>query len=216
MAAMQAIRKFRLRELKSQTLPPLQPVASPKAPKSKAPQASAQKSTSPLPAGAALQNPFIPTFNPVSGRWAPPKYSLRQQAVLIKKARQSNVLGLLPPGPKLTAAQIAAATPALTATPIEKTIKSPIQAWSVPVEWQGEVKERTVPGADIGNRLYAGRKRMFKGHKWERVAEGRANRRKMLMRDMAKRITRFKQYYKKRRPSPLKPPRTAKSPKLPF
>jgi len=87
--------------------------------------------------------------------------------------------------------------------------------WSRPVEWVGEVKERKVPGAEIGNRLYAGKKRMFKGHKWERVAAKRAMRRRILMRDMPKRIERFKRHYKRRRPSPLKPAKGLGG-KLPF
>ncbi|KAH7913290.1 hypothetical protein BJ138DRAFT_1171378 [Hygrophoropsis aurantiaca] len=152
-------------------------------------------------APVTLMNPFVPRLSPLTGRWSPPKLSLRRQAVLVKKARQLNVLELLPPGPKLSAVEIAAA------------VHNPTKR---PIVWHGKVKERSVPGADIGNRLYAGKKRMFKGHKWERVAEERAKRRNMLMRDMSKRIMRFKQFHKKRRPSPLKPPRTAKSPKLPF
>ena len=64
--------------------------------------------------------------------------------------------------------------------------------WTRPVEWIGTVRERNVAGADIGNRLYAGKKRMFKGHKWERTRERRVGRTKMLLRDMDKRIQRFK------------------------
>ncbi len=64
--------------------------------------------------------------------------------------------------------------------------------WARPVEWVGTVRERNVAGADVGNRLYAGKKRMFKGHKWERVRERRVGRTKMLLGDMDKRIQRFK------------------------
>jgi hypothetical protein len=60
------------------------------------------------------------------------------------------------------------------------------------VEWVGTVRERNVEGADVGNRLYAGKKRMFKGHKWERERERRVARTKMLLRDMDKRVQRFK------------------------
>ncbi len=69
--------------------------------------------------------------------------------------------------------------------------------WTGPVEWVGTVRERNVAGADVGNRLYAGKKRMFKGHKWERVRERRVARTNMLLRDMDKRIQRFKgvRYY---------------------
>jgi Mitochondrial ribosomal protein mL59 len=61
------------------------------------------------------------------------------------------------------------------------------------VEWIGTVRERRVAGADIGARLYAGKKRMFKGHKWERERERRELRTKILLRDMDKRVQRFKQ-----------------------
>jgi hypothetical protein len=64
--------------------------------------------------------------------------------------------------------------------------------WTMPVEWTGTVRERNVAGADVGNRLYAGKKRMFKGHKWERTRERRVGRTKMLLRDMDERIQRFK------------------------
>ena len=64
--------------------------------------------------------------------------------------------------------------------------------WTIPVEWTGTVRERNVAGADVGNRLYAGKKRMFKGHKWERTRERRVGRTEMLLRDMDKRIQRFK------------------------
>ena len=66
------------------------------------------------------------------------------------------------------------------------------EQWPQLIEWVGEVKERKVPGAEISNWLYAGKKRMFKGHKWERVAEKKALKRRMLMRDMAKCIQHYK------------------------
>jgi large subunit ribosomal protein L25 len=60
------------------------------------------------------------------------------------------------------------------------------------VEWTGIVPARDVPGADIGVGLYAGKKRMFKGHKWERMRERRVVRTNILLRDMDKRVQRFK------------------------
>jgi large subunit ribosomal protein L25 len=66
-------------------------------------------------------------------------------------------------------------------------------AWQRQVEWVGTVRERKVAGADVGNRLYAGKKRMFKGHKWERVRKRRVARTRVLLRDMDKRVQRFKQ-----------------------
>lgn len=65
-------------------------------------------------------------------------------------------------------------------------------AWMRSVEWVGTLRERNVAGADVGNRLYAGKKRMFKGHKWERVRERRVARTKVMLRDMDQRVQRFK------------------------
>jgi large subunit ribosomal protein L25 len=178
---------------------------------------SASSSRNKVPV-ASIENPFIPKLNPKTGRWAPPKYSLRRQALLVKKARESGTLALLPPGPKISGVEIAAASrqaivPGPSASEKSQNAAAP---WTCPVEWIGEVKEKKVLGAEVGNRLYAGKKRMFKGHKWQRIAEKRERRRALLMRSMPKRVREFKQYYKRRRPHPLKPPRTAKNAKLPF
>jgi len=80
------------------------------------------------------------------------------------------------------------------------------------------VRERSVAGADVGNRLYAGKKRMFKGHKWERTRERRVGRTEMLLRDMDKRIQRFKGYRAKGKPLPLARRNNVlkKTQKLPF
>ena len=112
--------------------------------------------------------------------------------------------------------------------------QEPESVWKLPVTWCGKVAERKIPGAELGTRLYAGKKRMFKGHLWERQRAKRMRRHSILMRDMAARVARYKdvrflslssppsflqsplQYYKKRRPNPLKPPRYSKPPKLPF
>ncbi|KAF8496513.1 hypothetical protein F5888DRAFT_1704552 [Russula emetica] len=221
--------------------------------------------------GTLTLNPFVPHKNPESGRWAPPKYSLRRQAVLIKHARASGTLHLLPPGPKMSSnssAQLLAATTTssssllgkghvvvveeeenaeavvvrsglvslrrgeevqvqereqqqqrlrpgqegeaavekmekvgeaqaqgevLALAPEQKNSLNAQADWTIPVEWIGKVRERNVAGADVGNRLYAGKKRMFKGHKWERTRERRVGRTNMLLRDMDKRIQRFKE-----------------------
>ncbi|KAF9225994.1 hypothetical protein BS17DRAFT_801257 [Gyrodon lividus] len=231
--ANRAIKRFRIRELTSYPPPPpaLKPTPSLTGgafdfskfefshPTPAAPTTPTTLSKSNLPKRA---NPFIATLNPKTGRWAPPKYSLRQQAELVKKARATGMLSLLPHAPKTSAPQLAAIALA-EARPMSKKpntqtgteSKALEKWWSRPVEWVGEVKERKVPGADIGNRLYAGKKRMFKGHKWERVAEKRAMRRKILMRDMEKRIERFKQHHKRRRQNPLKPAKGLGG-KLPF
>ncbi|KIK43596.1 hypothetical protein CY34DRAFT_803686 [Suillus luteus UH-Slu-Lm8-n1] len=212
MSALQAIKRFRIRELGVTALPSSAFVKP--APKSKL-NPSSSRNKVPV---ASIENPFIPKLNPKTGRWAPPKYSLRRQALLVKKARESGTLALLPPGPKISVIEIAAASrqgivPRLSASEKSQNVAAP---WTRPVEWTGEVKEKKVLGAEVGNRLYAGKKRMFKGHKWQRIAEKREKRRALLMRSMPKRVREFKQYYKRRRPNPLKPPRTAKNAKLPF
>lgn len=63
---------------------------------------------------------------------------------------------------------------------------------TVGVEWVGKFKDRAVPGATVGLRLYSGKKRMFKGHKWQRQLEARKNKIKARVRDMPKRIQQFK------------------------
>lgn len=212
--ATKAIKHFRLREFARAPPPP--PVLKPTSTLSTSSPFDFAKFNFSQPTGVAPEsstknlpkraNPFIPTKNPQTGRWAPPKYSLRQQADLIKKARASGTLALLPPAPKTSAAHVAAisfakAQPASKKPQVQAGPETQIETdangsegrWSRPIEWVGEVKERKVPGVEIGNRLYAGKKRMFKGHKWERVAEKRALKRKMLMRDMSKRIQRYKQ-----------------------
>ncbi|KAF8893172.1 hypothetical protein CPB84DRAFT_1783348 [Gymnopilus junonius] len=84
------------------------------------------------------------------------------------------------------------------------------------VVWAGEIKPKKVAGVEAGTRLYSGKKRMFKGHLWERKRARRVRRHTILMRDMSARVERYKSYYKKRRPNPLKPSRYTKPPKLPF
>ncbi|PPQ78619.1 hypothetical protein CVT25_010583 [Psilocybe cyanescens] len=89
-------------------------------------------------------------------------------------------------------------------------------AWKEPIFWAGAFKEKKVPGSELGTRLYTGKRRMFKGHLWERQQARRARRHSILMRDMPARLERYKSYYKKRRPNPLKPSRYTKPPKLPY
>ena len=208
--SLRAVKRFRLREL----FPPpnaILPTAT-VAPKLSERLAPEQK----LSRSGAVPNPFLPHRNPQSGRWAPPKYSLRRQADLIKHARASGTLHLLPPGPKMSPAQqqqLAVATASTASHPAADRASEEVKvsgltnrqparnssrddddvAWTGPVEWVGNLRERSVAGADVGNRLYAGKKRMFKGHKWERTRERRVTRTKILLRDMDKRVERFKQ-----------------------
>lgn len=195
-----------------------------------------------------LQNPFLPFFNPATKRWAPPLYSRRRQAELIKAAKASNTLHLLPSGPKLgpnaleryqktktaqaEASSSNSAGPSLLETAVSTHAATGLT--DVRVRWMGEIKEKAVPGADVGARLYAGKKRMFKGHKWERELKKRKAKVGVRLRDMPKRIERFKsvslernfqwiptdelrllQHYRRRRPSPLLPSARRKE-TLPF
>ena len=152
-----------------------------------------------------LPNPFLPHKNPLTGRWAPPKYSLRQQADLVKSAKASNLMYLLPFGPK---------SPIIS--PNAKLVST--EWWQTDVVWkdskppvkvEGEKKDSSLEEARVRKaiprikvkrmegltalKLYAGRKRMFKGHKWERVQTQRKKRTQILMRDMNKRIARYKE-----------------------
>jgi len=179
-----------------------------------------------------LPNPFLPHKNLATGRWAPAKYSLRRQADLIKCAKSLNLLHLLPISPKYGLKE---RDLILKASNVEKVIES--EWWQHKVDWQGKLKDekdlvkdqgqnvikKRVPSMTLKQmdglgaiKLYAGRKRMFKGHKWERNKADRDKKTRMLMRDMKERITRYKEWYHRRRPNPLKPPRVAKAPKLPF
>ena len=76
----------------------------------------------------------------------------------------------------------------------QKGAKPTVPAWKRPVKWVGEApQKKATPGAELGIRLYAGRKRMFKGHLWERKREGIIRKRSILMRDMAARVRRYKE-----------------------
>lgn len=81
---------------------------------------------------------------------------------------------------------------ASTSAPAAAEATEQAKWWTAAIEWDGEFKEKEVKGADVRNRLYAGKKRMFKGHKWERTADKRTWKRDMLMKHMSKRIARFK------------------------
>ncbi|KAH9833246.1 uncharacterized protein C8Q71DRAFT_774766 [Rhodofomes roseus] len=192
MAALQAIKQFRLKELATALTAAPEATTRPKVP-----------------------NPFLPRKNPESGRWAPPKYSLRRQAELVKLARASNTLHLLPPGLKLGVQQLATAASTQSAT---GTSASPSEeVWAQDVEWEGELKKKkAVPGAEIGSKLYAGRRRMFKGHKWERTREAREEERRKAMEHMSKRIVGFKASYRRKIPNPASIPQATSYTKLPF
>ncbi|KII87884.1 hypothetical protein PLICRDRAFT_176644 [Plicaturopsis crispa FD-325 SS-3] len=163
-----------------------------------------------------VYNPFLPFKNPKTGNWRPPQLSLRRQAELVKIARCVGKVHLLPPGPKLAPSELAQARQEATPTGTKRKAKQGVlkgTGWDRDLLWVGEVEER-VKGVNSG--VYSGNRRMFKGHKWERVSRKREAHTDILMRDMQKRINRFKSIYRKRRPSPLKPALSSKSQKLPF
>ncbi|CAK7895722.1 54S ribosomal protein L25, mitochondrial [[Candida] anglica] len=64
------------------------------------PRPFAQYASKPSETTSADVNPFLPTKNPVSGRWSGPKYSLRRSADLYKLARKFGIEELLPPIPQ--------------------------------------------------------------------------------------------------------------------
>ena len=101
---------------------------------------------------------------------------------------------LLPPGLKKNTfesrLQRVAATAAATAKPHTTVITQ--DDLTIPVEWVGKVPEKVAVGTELGIRLYAGKKRMFKGHLWERLKAKRVRRRSILMRDMAARVKNYK------------------------
>ena len=188
MSALKAIKKFRTRELLGlvnhlKIFGPL-----PESPIS----ATTSKTTVQLP------NPFLPKLNPKSGKWHKPNYSLRRQAELVKKAHASGSMHLLPPGLKKAAFETRLQRVAVAATATAKTTPPPRpptsqdENWDAPVEWVGKVPEKVAVGAELGIRLYAGKKRMFKGHLWERLKAKRIRRRSILMRDMATRVKNYK------------------------
>ncbi|KAG8966973.1 54S ribosomal protein L25, mitochondrial [Tulasnella sp. 419] len=129
-------------------------------------------------------NPFLPTLNTATGRWVPPRYSLRRQAQLVRSAKDSGTLSLLPSGPKnpnITVHRYKVHEKADTSSPIIKLLLNPKLSSppinstgsslnqlgealrnKYPVQWTGEPKIQESYG------LYGKRKAMFKGHKWEK------------------------------------------------
>jgi large subunit ribosomal protein L25 len=151
-----------------------------------------------------LPNPFIPRKSTKSPSWRSPVYSLRRQADLVKKAKAAGLLHLLPPGPKnplpridatkaVEDARDAAKSKALKALKTQlKNGEEDKSVWMDPVAWEGKVRVRKAPGADLGITLYAGKKRMFKGHKWERVRAVKLRKRRLLLKSMERRIYNYK------------------------
>lgn len=153
---------------------------------------------------AVLPNPFIPRKTLTSKKWKPPVYSLRQQVELVKKAKAAGLLHLLPPGPKnpIPATDVKEAIKGIQETPNSmslETLKHQLKdnkkdksLWMNPVAWEGRISTRKVRGRELGITLYAGKKRMFKGHKWERARRLKMKKRQMVLKSMERRIHNFK------------------------
>ena len=195
-AALQVIKKFRVQEFKDLQkhiirFGPFPPRKSGNVP-----------STAPR-----LPNPFVPWKHPKTDTWFESKYSLRRQAELVKKAKAAGLLHLLPPGPKNTIptsypeAPVSSSSQVEESTSLEQSSSPTVQdspssalqeLWAMRVVWEGSPEYKAVPGAALGTRLYAGKKRMFKGHKWERVKPRREAHKQMLLRDMNRRVRNYK------------------------
>jgi len=85
----------------------------------------------------------------------------------------------------------------------------------VKVEWDRRPAAKTIPGAEKGTRLYAARRKMFKGSRSERSRNQREWRTWVLLHDMRKRIRRYRTHYAHKARNPLKPTRKMAK-KLPF
>lgn len=153
---------------------------------------------------AVLPNPFIPRKTLTSKKWKPPVYSLRQQVELVKKAKAAGLLHLLPPGPKnpIPSTDVKEAIKGIQETPNSMSLgalkhqlkdnKKDKSLWMNPVAWEGRISTRKVRGRELGITLYAGKKRMFKGHKWERARRLKMKKRQMVLKSMERRIHNFK------------------------
>ncbi|KAH7104334.1 hypothetical protein BKA62DRAFT_694329 [Auriculariales sp. MPI-PUGE-AT-0066] len=201
------VKRFRVRELKR----PAALTALAATPSS----STSRAKTFPLPPRPraerpSIPNPFLYQRSTETGRWQKPKYSLRRQAELVKAARLSGTLHLLPPGAKLRPSEIADfkkahedATRVRYNIPAEKTrnnrkaynaavAKIPEPALDeMSVVWTGRLWDRQVKGSKTGSRLYSRKKYMFKGHRWEKVFNLRQQFVKMRLRSQKRRIRRW-------------------------
>lgn len=124
---------------------------------------------------------------------------------MIKSAKSAGLVHLLPISPKYSLEERLAARVALAAETPEN------EWWEQKVNWLGELEGEKEPSKDqpvvkkrgpsltfkpmdglSALKLYAGRKRMFKGHKWERTKAARDRKTRMMMSSMPKRIARFR------------------------
>jgi len=194
LAAVKAIKKLRLDQIIRSQSHPFR--------KQTQPRVSRTSASVPSPnEQLILPNPFV-AQKMSNGKWRAPVYSLRKQAELVRVAKANGLLHLLPPGPKNPLprlpgkdqdSQAALAMKEAEEHKVARNLRQKLpeagQNWLQPVTWRGKVKSRT---PKPGITLYTGRKRMFKGHKWERLQEHRKKKQTILMRDMKKRVYNFK------------------------
>ncbi|KZV80347.1 hypothetical protein EXIGLDRAFT_845643 [Exidia glandulosa HHB12029] len=203
-AALNLVHRFRARELGRAPVRPLLAAA----------DAIQPTSTQPVAPSPRLQNPFLNQRHPVTGKWQEPRYSRRRQAELVKAARLSGTLHLLPPGPKLRPSEIADFKAALdkrlleeakaagTAIPLPRgkgrrrkpRYKLPddgVQWFHRKVVWTGRLWDKPAKGHDVGARLYARKRFMFKGHRWEKVIKLRKKFISLRLRSQKRRIDKW-------------------------
>jgi len=162
----------------------------------------------PAAAATSLANPFLPHFNPNSRRWAAPQLSLRQQAQLVKRARAAGLLHLLPPGPKVGIDEIQASL---------QRANTLSAAQGPSIEWQSNhlpppASSNTSPVPS----LFLAKKRLFKGHKWQRAQAKRKAQLAVRSRDMDRRIHRWRMNRVRYLKSPIAAIKPASGTKLPF
>lgn len=196
LAAVKGIRKLRLDQIIRSHRHPLRHQTQPRVSRTSANVPVASPSEQLI-----LPNPFV-AHKMSNGKWRAPIYSLRKQAELVRVAKANGLLHLLPPGPKnplprlprkdqdsQAALALKEAEENKATRDLRQRLPEKGQNWLQPITWRGKVKDRT---PKPGITLYTGRKRMFKGHKWERLQEHRKKKQAILMRDMKKRVYNFK------------------------
>jgi len=160
-----------------------------------------------------LPNPFLPHFNPASRRWAAPKLSLRQQAQLVKRARAAGLLHLLPPGPKAGVDELFASNQRANAS----TASDPFPQ-GPSIEWlSNHLPPPPSQNTSAVPSLFLAKKRLFKGHKWQRAQAKRKAQLAVRARDMDRRIHRWRMNRVRYLKSPIAATKPSTSgTKLPF
>ncbi|PWN94853.1 hypothetical protein FA09DRAFT_332519 [Tilletiopsis washingtonensis] len=173
------------------------------------PTAASSSSASASASASAEQslNPFLPHKSAASGRWTPPLYSARRQAMLARAALiaggggASGMLESLPPSKKVQKLQ-----ERLTALSLDADAAAPSSAAPSAPESQAAIRARALAHAQAKG-PYKGRpvKRLFKGKTDERKRPMRAKETQRKLEGMDKEIGEWrksiKDAKKKTRPS---------------